>query len=117
MNITPRTLLRSEAALLVAVALPAALHAAPPAAKVSPRQAEAAAVARIPGKALAAKYEFEDGRWQYAVTVQDKKGQLYEAEVSASTGRVTATEKTSRAEEAQEAAADKKAAQASKTPK
>ena len=64
------------------------------------------------GKALATKYEFEDGHWQYAVTVQDKKGQLYEAEVSATTGRVTANEKTTPAEEAQEAAADKKAAAA-----
>ncbi len=95
-------------AAIVFSALPA--NAAPPKARVSAQQAEAAAVRRIPGHALSAKYEFEDGHWQYAVLVKDSKGQLYEAEVSAATGKVTATEKTSAAEEASEAAADKKAA-------
>ena len=44
------------------------------------------------------------------MTVTDKSGQMYEAEVNATTGKVTATEKTSIAEEASEAAADAKAA-------
>lgn len=99
--------------LLVAAALAAAaqaVQAAPPQAKISPKTAMANAVKKIPGKATAAKYEFEDGYWQYAVTVIDKTGQRYEAEVSSTTGEVTATEKTSAAEEAREAAADKKAA-------
>ena len=81
------------------------------AAKITPDQAKAAAVKKIPGRATAAKYEFEDGHWQYAVTVVSKSGQMYEAEVSSTTGKVTATEKTSAAEEATEAAADKKAAE------
>ncbi len=100
------------AALFAALALPAALtaHAAPPKAKITPQQADAAAVKRIPGKVLATKYEFEDGHWQYAVTVVNKKGQMFEAEVSAATGRVTATERTTPAEEAKEAAADARAA-------
>ena len=105
---------RLTAALAAAFALTTALaaFAAPPKAKITPPQAAAAATKRLGGKALATKYEFEDGHWQYAVTVMDQKGQLYEAEVSATTGRVTATEKTTPAEEAQEAAADKKAAAA-----
>ena len=82
----------------------------PPKAKISPAQAKAAAVKRIPGKAQSAKYEFEDGHWQYAVLVQNKKG-LYEVEVDATSGKVTDTEKTTPAEEAKEAAADAKAAQ------
>lgn len=104
------------AALFAALALPAALsaHAAPPKAKITPQQANAAAVKRIPGKVLATKYEFEDGHWQYAVTIKNKKGELYEAEVSAVTGKVTDTERTTLAEEAKEAAADKKKADAAK---
>ncbi len=110
----------AKGALLAAAAVAASLfgmgaaQAAPPKARVSARQAEAAAVRRIPGTALSAKYEFEDGRWQYAVLVKDSKGQLYEAEVSAATGKVTATEKTSASEEASEAASDKKAAMKTK---
>ncbi len=120
MNMSMLTARRLQGAFLGATAVAAAMfatgatQAAPPKARISPRQAEAAAVRRIPGQALSAKYEFEDGRWQYAVTVKDSKGQLYEAEVSATTGKVTATEKTSVAEEATEAAADKKAAMKAK---
>lgn len=100
------------AAALAALMLPAALtaFAAPPKAKITPRQAAAAATRRIPGRAVATKYEFEDGHWQYAVTVVNKKGQMFEAEVSAATGRVTATERTTPAEEAKEATADARAA-------
>jgi len=107
---------RAKGALLASAVAAAAFactqgaFAAPPKPAVSARQAEAAAVRRIPGQALSAKYEFEDGHWQYAVLVKNSKGHLYEAEVSASTGRVTATEKTSAAEEATETAADRKAA-------
>lgn len=90
----------------LALALLGAAHAG---AKITPAQAKAAAVKKIPGKALSAKYEFEDGHWQYAVAVQKGKA-LYEVEVNAQTGRVTDSEKTSMAEEAKEAAADKKAA-------
>ncbi len=79
------------------------------AARITPAQAEAAAVKKIPGSAQSAKYEFEDGHWQYAVVVADKAKQLYEVEVNAASGKVTATEKTSAAEEASEAVADKKA--------
>ena len=106
-----RTVKYAAALSAAALSLPAlaAPHAAPKA-RISPAQAEAAAVKAVPGRAQSAKYEFEDGHWQYAVIVRDAKGQLYEAEVNAATGRVTATEKTSAAEEASEAAADRKAA-------
>lgn len=113
-----RTIKFAAAASLAAATLSlpalAVAHAAPKA-RISPAQAEAAAVKAVPGHAQSAKYEFEDGHWQYAVLVRDAKGQLYEAEVNAATGRVTATEKTSAAEEASEAAADRKAAQHAKT--
>ena len=97
----------------VALALPSITAQAqaappPPKAKITPKQAEAAAVRKLGGKASPAKYEFEDGHWQYAVIVTNAKG-MYEAEVSSTTGKVTATEKTTPAEEAKEAAADKKA--------
>ena len=106
-KLTP-ALLMSAAAFAVTAAVAQAAPA-PPKAKISPAQAKASAIKKIPGKATAAKYEFEDGHWQYAVLVQSKGG-LYEAEVNSATGRVTATEKTTPAEEASEAAADKKAA-------
>ena len=80
------------------------------AARISPAQADAAAVKKIPGTVQSTKYEFEDGHWQYAVIVVDKAKQMYEVEVNAATGKVTDTEKTSAGEEASEAAADKKAA-------
>ena len=78
--------------------------------KVSAKQAEAAAVKKIRGKALSAKYEFEDGHWQYAVIVKNKKGELYEVAVNSTTATVLNTEKTSVAEEAKEEAEDKKKA-------
>jgi hypothetical protein len=90
------------------------LAANPPKAKVTPAQAEASALRRIPGKAVSAKYEFEDGHWQYAVLVNARKGGLYEVEVNSTTGKVTDTEKTTAAEEAREAAADRAAAHKAK---
>ena len=72
-------------------------------------KAEATASKKMHAKLVSSKYEFEDGRWQYAVLV--KKGvTLYEVEVSKDGTKVLDSEKTSAAEEAKEAAADKKAA-------
>ena len=93
----------------LSLALLGAAHAdAKTTAKITPAQAKAAAVRKMHGKALSAKYEFEDGRWQYAVLVQKGKA-LYEVEVNAKDGRVMDSEKTTPAEEAAEAAADRKA--------
>ena len=89
----------------------------PPTPKISAKQAAAIAAKKIGGKAAPAKYEFEDNRWQYAVVVTDKKGQMFEVEVNSTTGAVIATEKTSAADEAKEAAADKKKATGKKMEK
>ena len=110
-KLTP-TLLMSVAAFAVTAAAAQAAPA-PPKAKISAKTAMANAVKKIPGKATAAKYEFEDGHWQYAVTVV-KGSQMYEVEVNSTTGKVTDTEKTSPAEEKAEAAADAKAAMKAK---
>lgn len=87
----------------------------PPKAKIAQKRAEATAGKKIGGKVVSSTYEFEDGRWQYAVLVKNAKGEMFEVEVNATTGKVMATEKTTPADEAKEAAADKaKAASAGK---
>lgn len=101
--------MQTKLVLTSALALSLLAPAVFAAGRITPAQAKAAAVHKIPGKAQSAKYEFEDGRWQYAVLVQ-KGSALYEVEVNAQTGVVTDTEKTSAAEERSEAAADAKAA-------
>ena len=98
----------SLATLVTAAAL-AQASPAQPKHKISPAQAKAVALRSVPGTASSAKYEWEDGKWQYAVGVTDSHKQMWEVEVS-SEGKVTDKEKTSAAEEATEAAADKKAA-------
>ena len=101
--------------LTALAALTAAVAATPaqPKHKISPSQAKAVALKSVPGTATSAKYEFEDGKWQYAVGVTDANKQMWEVEVS-SQGKVTDKEKTSAAEESTEAAADKKAARKAK---
>ncbi|MBV8886375.1 MAG: PepSY domain-containing protein [Chroococcidiopsidaceae cyanobacterium CP_BM_RX_35] len=95
----------SKTAIVIAIAtvgtllLPTASFAA---ARITAAQAETAALGRIPGKALSAKYEYEDGRWQYAVLVQQGRD-LYEVEVNAQNGRVMDSERTTAAEERSEA--------------
>jgi uncharacterized membrane protein YkoI len=85
---------------IIGVLLPAVSFAAT---RITATQAKAAALSRISGKALSAKYEFEDGHWQYAVLVQQGRA-LYEVEVNAQTGRVTDSERTTPEEERSEAA-------------
>lgn len=77
--------------------------------RISARQAEAAALRRVHGTASGAKYELEDGRWQYAVIVH-RGGAMYEVQVDAHSGKVLDVERTSASEERGEAAADQKAA-------
>ena len=78
-------------------------YAAPPKPKISVKQAETAALKKFPGKIISSQYEHEDGRWQYAVVIQTKKG-MYEVEVSSANGRILDSERTSAAEERREAA-------------
>jgi len=108
MNTTFKSAIAAIALGLLTIVPSVAASAPKP--KISPSQAEAAAVAKVPGTAKSAKYEHEDGRWQYAVVVAAKKGGLYEVEVSSTTGKVLDMEKTSAAEEAKEEIADQKAA-------
>src|SRR5579872_4773994 len=61
----------------ILLSFPAYAKTAKLAARISAAQAQAAAVKKIPGKVVSSKYEFEDGRWQYAVLVQKGKS-LYE---------------------------------------
>lgn len=96
----------------VALAQTKAKAATPPKPKITAKQAEAAAAKKIGGTVLSSKYEFEDNRWQYAVIIKDKKGQMYEVEVNSTTGKIMDTEKTSAAKEAREEAADRKKAAA-----
>lgn len=92
--------------IAVTVAGTAVAFAAGASHRINPSQAQSAALKKVAGKVVSTQYEREDGRWQYAVLVRNKKG-LYEVEVDSRTGRVTDTEKTSMAEERAEAAADK----------
>lgn len=102
---------RWMAAAIVAAAASTGIGMAAPAMaprpKISAHTAERTAARKLHGKAISSKYEFEDGRWQYGVIVMKGK-QEYEVEVSATTGKVLDMEKTSAAEEANEAAAEKK---------
>ena len=105
-----RTVNTTLTILAAALVLPAAGFAAGKAkGRITPAQAETAAVKKIAGKALSAKYEFEDGRWQYAVLVQKGK-ELFEVEVDSKTAKIYDTEKTTMADEKAEAAADAKVA-------
>lgn len=97
---------RPIAALAALLVLSVPAFAGPPKAKLSPKQAEAAAVKKFPGKAMSAVYENEDGHWQYAVIVRTKKGAMMEVAVNPTTGAIMSSEKTSAAEESKEAAAD-----------
>src|SRR5947209_534147 len=57
--------------------------------------------------------ENEEGKWQYAVTLRQRAGgrtRMHEVMVGARSGKIEADEVTSRAEEARERAAQKRAA-------
>lgn len=121
MHIQTRLILTATAALSLTgmafaqTATKPASAPTPPKAKIAQKTAESTAGKKIGGKVLSSTYEFEDGRWQYAVMVKNAKGELYEVEVNATTGKVMDTEKTTPGAEAKEAAADKaKAASAGK---
>ena len=103
-------------AVFVAVAADAAMAATPPKPKLSASRAKSIAAKKMNGVAKSAKYEFEDGRWQYAVIVT-KGAEMYEVEVDPTTGKVLDSEKTSAAAEAKEEAADKAKAAGKTHPK
>lgn len=96
---TPRTIMTFIAAALAAVCL-AAPH------KISAAQASKIALAKVHGKIQGKpKLENEDGVWQYAVIVVSGKT-MKEIGVNADTGKITAIETVTAAEEAKEARED-----------
>lgn len=75
-------------------------------AKISQKQARAAALKKYPGKVEGKiKLENEEGSWQYAVNVRSGKI-LREVMVNANTGKIANVEVTTKAEEEKEAKAE-----------
>ena len=88
---------------------------APPKAKVTAAQATKTALKKYPGTVVGkVPLENEEGKWQYAVTV-NYKGKLHEVMIDCMTGKIASEEVTTAGDEAKEAAAEKKAAKG-KTP-
>jgi L-aminopeptidase/D-esterase-like protein len=80
-------------------------QASAPKPKLSAHDASRIAARAEHGVARSARYEHEDGRWQYAVIVARGKS-MFEVEVDPTTGKVLDSEKTSAAEETRERASD-----------
>lgn len=57
-------------------------------AKITPEQARAIALAKIPGTIIDAELEVERGRLQYAIDVKDANGVVSDVEIDAKTGAV-----------------------------
>jgi uncharacterized membrane protein YkoI len=76
---------------------------APPAptGKITPWEAIKIATGKVPGRALNANFEFEDGHWQYGVIVAAGKT-LKEIEINAMTGKIGDVETITPAGEAKE---------------
>ena len=74
--------------------------------KISPQQATKIALAKVHGKLQGKpKLENEDGVWQYALIIRAGK-LMKEVGVNAETGKITAIETVTAAEEAREAKED-----------
>jgi hypothetical protein len=81
-----------------------------PKAKITAKQATKTALAKYPGKVVGkVPLENEEGKWQYAVTVNYQK-KLHEVMVDCMTGKIASEEVTTAGDEAKEAAAEKKGA-------
>ena len=79
-------------------------------AKISAKQAQAAALKKYPGKVEGkVALENEEGSWQYAVNIRSSKI-LHEVMVNATTGKIANVEVTTKAEENKEQKAEIKAA-------
>ena len=104
------------AAILAAAASPSAIAAdssaqtPAPQAKVSRAEAEKTALARVPGgKTISGNLERANGRavWSFDISMPDSKN-ITEVHVDARTGAVVAVSVETPAQQAQEAAAEKK---------
>ena len=80
-----------------------------PSGKITPWEAMKAANVSIKGTPVSATFEFEGGKWFYAVLLTKNK-KLYEVEVNATTGKAGASETVSVAEETKEFQQDLSAA-------
>ncbi len=97
-------MLKRKLTTLALVAVTAFALAAPH--KISAAQAGKIALAKVHGKVQGKpKLENEDGVWQYAVIVMSGKT-MKEVGVNADTGKITAVETVTAAEEAKEAKED-----------
>ena len=97
-------MIKRRIATLAVIALAGLALAAPH--KISAAKAGKIALARVHGKIQGTpKLENEDGVWQYAVIVMDGKT-MKEIGVNADTGKITAVETVTAAEEAKEAKED-----------
>lgn len=76
-----------------------------PSGKVTPWAAMKTAAAKTGGKPFQATYEFEEGKWSYAVVVV-KDGKLSEVEIDANTGKVGDVEGVTPEGEAKEVKAE-----------
>lgn len=85
-----------------------------PISKLRPDQAIHLAVEKTGGEAIQATFEFEDGKWQYAVLVV-KNHKLMEVELNAMNGKIGDVETADPAGEAKEFESDLKAAMSGKT--
>ena len=61
-------------------------------AKISVREAEAAALAAVPGKVITTKLESEDGYLAYSVKIRQDSGAVAELEVDAGDGKILGQE-------------------------
>lgn len=93
----------------------AAVPATLPAGKITPWAAMKIAVAKVPGKALNAMFEFDEGHRVYGVMVLTGK-QIKEVEIDPMTGKVGDVENVNPAGEAREVESELKAAISGRAP-
>ena len=82
----------------------AARQIPPPSGRVTPWNAMRIATRKVPGRAISATFEFEDGHWIYSVIVvtNGPNKQLKEVELDATTGKFGDAETITPANEARE---------------
>jgi hypothetical protein len=102
------TLITISASVVAGAALLCSAIAAPSkdrTGKISPWEAMSIAEAKTKGKAFNATYEYEDGKWGYAVIVV-AKGKIWEVELDGKTGKVGDVEAADPAGEGKELTGD-----------
>ena len=85
-----------------------------PAGKITPWEAIKIATGKVPGRALNANFEFDEGKWVYGVMIVSK-GKLQEVEIDPMTGKIGDTEAITPEGEAKKLQAELTAALKSKS--